>query len=169
MELEKSKTCCFSGHREMSIGEKKCAVECVLDLISELYEKGYRHFITGGALGFDTVAAVAVLTARDTKFPDITLTLAIPCPDQTVRWSEKDKQNYKRIMMSANESVLISPSYTPYCMHQRNRWMVDHSSAIVCYCHTEKGGTYSTVNYAKKSRIAVMNIAYLDKMRAFYE
>lgn len=169
MELEKSKTCCFTGHRGMSIAEKKAACECVLELIDELYSRGYRHFITGGAVGFDTVAAVSVLTARDNKYPDITLTLAIPCPDQTLKWPQKDKQNYKRVMMCANESVLLSTQYTPYCMHQRNRWMVDHSSVVIAYCHTEKGGSYSTVTYAKKAGAAVMNIADLEKMKALYE
>ena len=169
MELDKNKTCCFTGHRDMSIGEKKCACEYVLGIIGDLYKRGYRHFITGGAIGFDTVAAVAVLTARDTTYPDITLTLAIPCPNQTLKWSQKDKQNYQRIMMAANESVLISPTYTSFCMHQRNRWMVDHSSAVVAYCHTQKGGTYNTVDYAQKAGLALINIANLEKMKAFYE
>ena len=79
----------------MSVAEKKTACECVTNLIDEVYARGYRHFITGGAIGFDTVAAVCVINARDTKYPDITLTLAVPCPDQTLKWSEKDKQNYK--------------------------------------------------------------------------
>ena len=169
MKLDKSKTCCFTGHRSMSVAEKKTACECVTQLIDELYLRGYRHFVTGGAIGFDTVAAVCVINARDTKYPDITLTLAIPCPDQTLKWSEKDKQNYRRIMMCANESILLATEYTPYCMHQRNRWMVDNSSAVIAYCHTQKGGSYSTVTYAKKAEAAVMNIADLKKMRVLYE
>ena len=169
MKLDKNKTCCFTGHRGMSIAEKKTACECVTHLIEDLYNRGYRHFITGGAIGFDTVAAVCVVSARDTKYPDITLTLAIPCPDQTLKWSEKDKRNYNRIMMCANESVLLSPEYTPYCMHQRNRWMVDNSSVVIAYCHSEKGGSYSTLTYAKKKGVALMNIAELEKMRVLYE
>ena len=169
MELDKSRTCCFTGHRDMSVLEKKTAGTCVMELIDDLYGRGYRHFITGGAIGFDTLAAVCVITARDTKYPDITLTLAIPCPDQTLKWSPKDKQNYKRIMMCANESVLLSTEYTPYCMHQRNRWMVDHSSAVIAYCHSEKGGAFSTVTYAKKAGAAIINVANLEKMRVLYE
>ena len=98
----------------MSVAEKVAACECVTQLIDELYLRGYRHFITGGAVGFDTVAAVCVINARDTRYSDITLTLAIPCPDQTLKWSDKDKQNYKRVMMCANESVLLETEYTPY-------------------------------------------------------
>ena len=169
MIIEKSKTCCFTGHRDMTIAQKKYACECVLELIGDLYQRGYRHFITGGAVGFDTVAAVAVITARDTKYPDITLTLAVPCPNQTAKWSQKDKNNYDRILRCVNESVLLATEYTRYCMHQRNRWMVDHSSVVVGLCKSQRGGSYSTLEYAQKQGREIINIAYFEGMKELYE
>ena len=76
MEHPASLTCCFTGHRTVPVGEKAQIEGALLKAIALLYTKGYRHFIAGGALGFDTMAANAVLSLKK-RVKDITLTLIL--------------------------------------------------------------------------------------------
>ena len=160
-------TCCFTGHRDMSDTEKSRASECIRSAVRSLVKKGVRHFITGGALGFDTVAAATIINMRDNEaLTDadgspvrITLSLAIPCPTQSSRWSFADKTLYSSIMRSADEVTLVSERYTPDCMFRRNRYMVDRSAYCICYVTKESGGSYYTMNYAKAGGLGIINIA----------
>ena len=54
-------------------------------------KNGYRRFITGGATGFDTLSAQAVLNAKqEHKRKKIKLILAIPCPEQADGWEQRE-------------------------------------------------------------------------------
>ncbi|HBE13568.1 MAG TPA: hypothetical protein DCY74_05300, partial [Clostridiales bacterium] len=93
-------TCCFSGHRQLPTVLRGLKIN-LLDTIEGLYKQGYRHFICGGALGFDTLAARAVLYLR-TKKQGICLHLVLPCRNQCDGWSKKDTELYKEILLSAH-------------------------------------------------------------------
>lgn len=163
----RAQTCCFTGHRDLFDSEKIRASECIRSAVRSLVKKGVRHFITGGALGFDTVAAATIINMRDNEaLTDadgspvrITLSLAIPCPTQSSRWSFADKTLYNSIMRSADEVTLVSETYTPDCMFRRNRYMVDRSAYCICYVTKESGGSYYTMNYAKAGGLGIINIA----------
>ena len=60
-----------------------------------LISQGYRRFYTGGALGFDTVAAIVILKLKN-RYPDIKLILALPCSSQTKGWKKRDIENYEK-------------------------------------------------------------------------
>ena len=64
------------------------------EILIESIESGYRFFGSGGARGFDTVAAMAVLEFKKVH-PDIKLILVLPCREQTRGWSETDVQKHK--------------------------------------------------------------------------
>lgn len=54
--------CCFTGHREIPPEDREPLRAALLSEIQRLYaEKGVTEFYTGGARGFDTMAAEAVL------------------------------------------------------------------------------------------------------------
>ena len=55
--------------------------------------------------------------------------------------------------------MTVSPRYTHYCMLQRNRYLVDHSSRLVCYLIRDTGGTAYTVRYALQQGVPVENLA----------
>jgi uncharacterized phage-like protein YoqJ len=129
----------------------------LLDTIEGLYKQGYRHFICGGALGFDTLAARAVLYLR-TKKQGICLHLVLPCRNQCDGWSKKDTELYKEILLSAHEVVYLRDRYEKGCMHQRNRTMVDASSVCVAYLTVATGGTAYTVEYAREQGVEVINL-----------
>ena len=81
----REKTVCFSGHRILH--DPKEVVERSLEsAIRQCISEGAEIFMTGGALGVDTVAAWTVIRLRN-EFPEIRLVLALPCPsaEQTLK------------------------------------------------------------------------------------
>lgn len=150
-------TVCFTGHRYIPESERVEIAVRLRRVIIELIEKGYKYFGAGGALGFDTLAAKTVLDLRR-EYPHIKLILVLPCKDQCAKWSAEDVRIYESIRAEADKSVWISENYTPTCMHERNRRLVDFSSVCVCYLTQNRSGTAYTVNYARECGVKVMNV-----------
>ena len=97
------KSCCFTGHRDIEKGALPSLQKRLQEEIRRLIEeKGVCNFIAGGALGFDTLAAEAVLALKE-KYPSIRLLLALPCPEQTARWKEEDVLRYQRILAACDK------------------------------------------------------------------
>lgn len=127
-------------------------------------EYGITNFISGMALGVDLDFAETVLKLRN-DFP-ITLECAIPCPNQTLNWDVKDKLRYDSILKRADNVKLVSERYTAECMLKRNRYMVDKSELIIAVFNgIKKGGTWYTINYAKKENkvIVLIELCRCDK------
>ena len=61
----RSKTVCFTGHRELPTDDLPEISKRLEDTLVALIEQGYCYFGAGGALGFDTLAAQAVLRLRE--------------------------------------------------------------------------------------------------------
>ena len=85
----KNITCCFTGHRDIPANHAKSLEADLENAILSLIAEGVDTFISGGALGFDMMAAIAVLKAKE-KHPHAKLVMALPCRDQHVRWCQKD-------------------------------------------------------------------------------
>ncbi len=151
------KTVCFTGHREIPFMKQSVIKDQLKRVLKELIEQGSCFFCAGGALGFDTLAAQAVLDLRE-QYPQIKLILVLPCLSQTKNWDEKDMQIYEYIKEQADRVVYTSREYTRGCMHKRNRNLVDNSSTCVCYLSKTSGGTAYTVEYARKKGLRIINI-----------
>ena len=156
----KEKTCCFTGHRDIPSGANQRIFAKTEEMVEILIKKGYLYFGAGGALGFDTIAAFAVLKLKE-RYPDVRLILVLPCLAQTRGWSREDVEIYEDIKSKADKVVYTSQEYTRGCMHKRNRHLVDNSSACIAYLTESKGGTAYTVDYAEKHGLTVFNIAEL--------
>lgn len=154
----KKKTACFTGHRKIAIEQRKIVAERLKNTVESLISEGYRYFGTGGALGFDTLAAQCILYLKK-QYPYIKLILVLPCKTQTRDWKSEDIAIYERIKAQADKVVYTSKEYTRDCMFRRNRHLVDNSSICIAYLTKNKGGTAYTVNYAKKLGVTVINIA----------
>ena len=150
-------SCCFTGHRQIPVEHMKALYRELDRVLDILIRSGVDRFLAGGALGFDTLAALTVLDKKE-KYPHIRLELCVPCRGQDSKWSEADKQNYRYIYENADKVTVLNENYTPYCMHQRNRYMVDNSDYCVAYCTESRGGSAYTVEYAQKSGIKVINL-----------
>lgn len=157
--FEKGIGVCFSGHRKIPSDKIDALCEMLDDVIEQLIKNGKGVFMAGGAIGFDTVAAFRVLAAKE-KHPDIKLVLVLPCRDQTDRWTSlKNLNEYKILKDNADSVIYIKDFYDASCMHERNKYMVDSSSCCVAYLTSASGGTASTVKYAKKQGVPVINLA----------
>jgi len=148
---------CFTGHRMLLTAELPRIRLRLRSVVHDLYQLGYRWFICGGALGFDTLAAQEVIAAKEI-FPDIGLLIAVPCADQSARWEASDQAKYINIRNRADEVVVLSPRYFNGCMHLRNQFMVHHAAVCVCWLYRFSGGTGYTVRYALSCRRKVINL-----------
>lgn len=157
--IEKEAACCFTGHRHLSREEAARVRPLLRREVAHLAtDKGVEHFLTGGALGFDTLAAQETLYAKE-ELPWIRLTLVLPCRGQEARWAPKDRAVYQTLQRQADEVLFLADAYSNGCMHARNRFLVDHSAYCLCYLRdTARGGTAYTVRYAKKRGSEVANL-----------
>lgn len=153
----REKTCCFTGHRTVSKNQFQAIFDTTESMVKKHIHKGYRFFLTGGALGFDTISALVVLKLKK-QYNDIQLILVLPCTDQTRGWSKDNIEIYESIKQKADKVIYTSKEYTRGCMHKRNRYLVDNSSLCICFLTKDKGGTFYTVNYANKQNIKIINI-----------
>jgi len=142
-------SCCFTGHRQIPKEEIPKLKKSLEKEIKRLIKKGYKYFICGGALGFDTLAALTIIELRK-KYKNIMLMLVIPCRDQASKWREEDISLYNDIISKADSVKTLSKVYYPGIMQIRNTYMVDNSSVCIAYLRKATGGTASTVKYTQK-------------------
>ena len=154
--MDKQTACCFTGHRDIPDIDVDRLTQKLTESIALLYQRGYRSFIAGGAIGFDTLAAKAVLDLKDTL--DIKLYLVLPCEDQDARFSDKQKAEYRRIRELTDGVHVIYPHYVRGCMHKRNRMMVDNSSVCITYVRQATGGSAYTREYAIKKELEIIDL-----------
>lgn len=139
----REKTCCFTCHRDISLIQRFVIKRRLEAEIKRLIDKGVVYFGSGGALGFDTMAALMVLKLK-TANPQIKLILVLPCREQADRWSNADKMLYNEILQKADKVKYTSEHYSGYC---------------ICYLTQKAGGTAYTVDYAKKHKLDITNLA----------
>ena len=154
----RNKTVCFTGHRKIPRLEYKTIADRIKTTLIQLINDGYCYFGCGGALGFDTISAQAVLDLKS-QYPQIKLILVLPCLTQTRGWNSDNVRMYEYIKDLADKVTYTSKNYFNGCMQKRNRHLVDNSSVCVCYLTENNGGTFYTVNYAKKQKVSIINVA----------
>ncbi len=157
---DKNTVCCFTGHRTIPAFQLAEVEACTAKAITSLADLGYTTFLSGGAVGFDLLAAGIVLRLKN-KYPHLRLVMVLPCKDQSAKWNYVQKQQYESILSRADEVICLSENYFSGCMHIRNRFLVNHSSICIAYLTRSSGGTAYTVRYAEECDLGVVNIAQL--------
>lgn len=156
--VDRLKVACFSGHRNLpqDCTELQANLE---KAIVELIECGVVFFGSGGAVGFDLLAATAILKLKE-DYPHIRLVMVLPCPpeQQSSYWNDEQKKQYYKILGQVDKVRILSPQYTDKCMHNRNRHMVDNSAYLICYLHEHRGGTFYTVRYAEQCGLKILRL-----------
>ena len=138
---------CFSGHRTLKTDTKMLMNQLAAEL-QFCYRKGFRVFIAGGAVGFDMLAAEAVLEFKKTH-QDVILIIAVPFPEQTARFCESDKGRYNVILDRADFFIVLSAGYYDGCYLRRNDFMLANSSYMIAYWDGKSfGGTSYTCRKA---------------------
>lgn len=151
------KACCFTGHRILSKEEKISLEKKLKDIIEILITEGVTEFVSGGAIGFDQLAADIVLKKRE-EIPDIRLVFALPCHEQDLRWNAADRKAYKGFLKRADEVIYVSEEYDSACMRRRNYYMVDIADVCIAALRKKGSGTGMTVRYALEKGIKVINL-----------
>ncbi len=154
----RNRTCSFSGHREISKGDYKRMKERLYAEIETLINEGYLFFGVGGALGFDTEVALAILDLKS-KYPNIKLILVLPFLEQADGWSLQDIALYENIKSKADKVKYTAEQYHSGCYYKRNRHLINNSSVCIAYMRKNTGGTAYTVKYAQEQNVRVINIA----------
>lgn len=158
--MNKSQTVFFTGHRDFYHVQGSWAFGALEHTICAYIKKGYKYFVAGGAIGFDTMAAECVLKLKS-EGADISLVLMLPCRDQDAKWNVWERKKYHRIISQADEVIYTANEYSRGCMLARDRAMVDCSAACITYYVRNTGGTAYTVSYASKQGLPITNIAHL--------
>ena len=149
---------CFTGHRNIPPDEL-LAVRLELTLtIKELLSKGFYNFVTGGALGFDTLVAEVALELREI-YTQLRLIVVAPYAGQSSGWTESERMRYRSIINAADDYVCLQQGFSRDCMKLRNQQMVDMSSVCVAYLKRSRSGTAQTVRMAQIQNKKVINIA----------
>lgn len=173
--FDRSRALCFTGHRPEALpergNEQKPGMRALTDALDEVVlralDEGFTLFLTGGAQGFDTLAAEAVL--RHTAGGDARLFLALPGSDQAVGWSAEETARYNAVLAAAGDGVWYAAEQcSPDSMRRRNRFLVDHAGKCVAYLCRMRGGTLYTVNYALENGVPVENLAMPAPLRRTY-
>lgn len=158
MGLIKYKSCCFTGHRVLPREEVEDIRDMLGRAIEVLISFGCTDFISGGALGFDTLAAEAVIEARKTH-PQLRLIMILPCRDQHKLWNDWSRRRYEGLLQAADQVSYVCERYIKGCMQARNKRMVEAAEYCIAYCNNPRSGTGGTIAYAKERGLIVTNLA----------
>lgn len=170
--LNDYKKCCFSGYRPSKFPFKlnnddidfQIFQKRLFTTIEDLIDDGCRTFYSGMAMGFDIIAAEAVLYFRE-KVDGIKLICAVPFENQEINFPNDWKNRYNFLINACDEVVVISKEYHNGCYQNRNKFMVDNSDYVITWYDGQLGGTKNTLLYAqKKCRYIInLNINYLEE------
>ena len=154
--LIKSKTICLTGHRPKSLpwGYDESKPNClkfkraIKKIFVDAIQYGIDTFLTGMAEGFDMIGAEILFELR--KKHNINVIAIVPCVGQEIKWSPTQKKRYKKILRLCDDIIILSQYYTPTCMAERNRFMIENSSICIACYNGKPSGTEHTIHLAKK-------------------
>lgn len=167
--IEPAQTCCFTGHRPEKLpwgldeSDPRCAAlkHSICREIKGLYRRGYRHFISGMAMGCDLYFAEAALALRE-ELSGLTVEGAVPCPTQADRWPDDLRCRWQDALNRCDLESVVQQHYDRWCMHRRDRYMVDRAAAVLAVFDGTPGGTRYTLNYAMDKGLEIL---LLDPLR----
>jgi len=166
----------FTGHRPQKLygyDISSSAYDSLRNRLSAILKKkieeDFDTFVSGAALGFDTIAFEEVHKLKE-QYPHIRNFLAIPFQYQYIKWNANDQKKHQEMKHLADAFVYVDTIrdykmsqnvgyYSAIKMTLRNQYMVDHSNLVIaCYDGTG-GGTGNCIQYAKqkKKEIIVIN------------
>ena len=153
----KMDVCAFTGHRKIEERHKGRIDDLLARAIAYAYENGCRTFLTGGALGFDTLAARQVIRFR-LSHSDVRLRLILPCRNQSDSWSPSAVSAYEYTLSNADEIEYVADDYDDGCMKERNRRLADGCDMMIAYVSRPYSGAAQTVRMASGAGKTVYNL-----------
>lgn len=167
MEISKIKTIGFTGNRTLTSSSgnsghnlENTICEKLYNLLEREYlENGITTFLSGMALGYDTLAAKVVLELKRC-YPLITLVAVIPFDGQDAKFTPQQRIVYQTLLSKADYTITISPDgYSNQAYHDRNDFLIANSIKIYAYHNGKpRSGTGSTIRKASLNGVEVVNI-----------
>lgn len=176
--LKPQQTCAFTAHRPSKLYgyniytpkyyklgrliRKKC--------INLIENQDISNFISGGALGGDTISFLVINKLKGT-YPNIKNILAVPFRNQPIKWiNQEDTDRYNHIKTLADKIIYVDTLeqyklkgyqediYYPAKMQKRNEFMVDNCDILIAVWDGSRGGTYNCIKYCEKQGKEIIRI-----------
>ena len=148
------KICCFAGHSKLYNADEIYS-RLISSIENLIVNEGVTEFWVGNYGAFDRLSAKAVRELK-AKYPGIRLVLIIPYVTSLI--NENRESYYKDY-----DEILVAdiPESTPHRLRiiKSNQYMVKSSQFLICYAEYSWGGAAKTLEYAKKRKISIINIA----------
>ncbi len=154
-----AKCACFTGHRLIPENHTSDIKAELQKVITSLSNQGINTFLNGGAMGFDVLAAEAVIAFKSFSGLPLKLIMVLPCKGHEAKWNNENKMRLLDILKNADETIYLSERYYDGCMQARNKYLVERSSVCVAYMKHGRSGTSQTVRMAREQGLAVLNLA----------
>lgn len=169
MIFEKNTTCCLTGHRPKSLpwGYNENSPKCrkfkkeVKKVLEGAIKYGLTSFLNGMAEGFDMISAEIILELKKT-YKNVKLIAVIPCLNQEIKWKPNQQKRYNAILKQCDEKIVLFKIYTPNCMNNRNKFMVENSGVAIACFNGKPSGTGNTIRLAKEKNLKI-KIIELEK------
>ena len=144
--MDKNKTCCFFGHREVTHNIRDRLTAIIEKLVTE---DGVTDFCVGNQGQFDSMV-YSVLKELKAKYPQIRYTVVLAyMPDEHI----KEVYGEDTLFLDGLENVPKK-----FAISKRNDWMIRQSGVAVCYVYKITGGAAKFREKAEKKGLRIMDV-----------
>ena len=159
---KRSRTCCFTGHRELFESTDVIATK-IERAVLKFLDQNVIYYGVGGALGFDMLALETLIRMRDEdKLRDIKIIMVAPFEGYMNSWPAGMQIYNNRLFAKCDKIVYTSDSSSREAYLVRDRHLVDNSLWCISYCNKTTGGTAYTLRYAVKKGLTIENLTDFD-------
>ena len=149
-------TCTFAGHREVYQGGVGADIDAAIEKIIDQGDDSF-NFLVGGMGEFDGLCSGAVRGAKR-RHPEKQITLSLVLPYLTHDLNE-NKEYYSLLYDEIIVPIELAGIHYKKAITARNRWLIDQSDFLIAFVMRDFGGAYSTLKYAEKKNLEIINIA----------
>lgn len=164
----------------MTVVEKKCALigdpfyllpfefkqenrenalrNAVFHEIEKAVRTGHHQFLCGFTAGIDFLFAETVLELRE-KNPSITLESVLAYESEAAAWDETIRDRYYDLLAQCSRERLLQTRYTPGCLVQRNKYLVDHTDLLLTMTDGLLGNAMQAIEHAAQQGKSVLCIS----------
>lgn len=165
---------CFSGPRPTNLpdgGDKKSTAIVEIgrrlkQAVRAVILDGKTVFLNGAMSGFDIIAGETILSLKQ-DYPELICGTIAPFRTNYFNnnnWTPEWKRRALYLYQNSDIKLTLSETYHKRVYYERNQYMVDHSSVLICYYKSAGRGTKYTLDYATKKQLTICNIAESGKL-----
>lgn len=185
-ELLQKKYIVATGHRPQNLGGKvddaggcnpqspvvKKVIKELEVVLIEKIEQGHTDFLSGAALGFDSIFFWVVQRLKN-QYPHLPIKniVAVPFRDFPNSFWKKQRHWYNRMLEVADEVIYVTDlheyntnedipadEYSIPKLKARNQFMVDLAVCLVAYCIDDKSGTGQAIRMAMRQNVPIRRL-----------